>query len=288
MLVHAVMERVRRLVRAGSRRIGRFPKHLLLWAFLHDSNGQRRDSGERNLPFAQLTMAVILGVVIQGTATSLSRQPFVTNYRAVLLVTSLLVFVEMYIILIRYHERLQLPYVNFYMFGDLIISVMFVSCVTLIANSWDDQKQLHIALEVFAVLFMTLLVRQVVAFIDLVLRSEDVQRVLRDESGEARLDAINFDLAFRNADLRAKLAEIHLIQWALFVPMIADLIGVAFAICALLVFDITWWSWVGLVCFLAYEVVMFVVVVGGTESVQQIQASLGVRPSEKHQGQRSS
>lgn len=281
------MHRVRRLAHAMIRRIGRLPKHVFVWVFVHESNGRRRDSGERNLPFAQLTMAVILGVVIQGAATSLSRQPFVTNYRAVLLVTSLLVFVEMYIILIRYHERLRLPYVNFYMFSDLIISVMFVSCVTLIANSWDDQKQLDRALQVFALLFVTLLARQVVSFIDLILRSKDAERVFRHQSSDARLDAVNFDLIFRNEDLRSRLAEIHLIQWVLFVPMIADLIGVVFVICALLVFDITWWSWVGLVCFVIYEFVMFVVVIGATESVQQIQASLGGAPSEEQRRQGS-
>lgn len=282
-----VTGRVRVLAHAVTRRIGRLPKHVFVWVFVHESNGRRRDSGERNLPFAQLTMAVILGVVIQGTATSLSRQPFAANYRAVLLVTSLLAFVEMYIILIRYHERLQLPYVNFYMFSDLIISVMFVSCVTLIADSFDDRKQLDSALQVFAILFLTLLARQVTAYIDLVLRSKDAEMVFAHGRSEARLDAVTFDLLFRNADLRSRLAAIQLTQWALFVPMMADLVGLAFIICALTVFDISWWSWVGLVCFVVYEFVMFVVVIGATGSVQQIQASLGVRPSEE-QGRQGS
>jgi hypothetical protein len=278
-----LVDRARRLAYAWSRAIGRLPKRLFLWVLEHESNTRRRDLGERNLPFAQLTMAVILGVVIQGTATSLSRQSFPRNYRAVLLITALLLFVEMYIVLLRYHERLRLPYVNLYMFSDLVISILFVSCVTLIANSWDHEEALDTALQVLALLFMALLIRQVIAFVDLILQSRDVETVAQYESRDARLSAINLDLVLRNQDLRSKLAEIHLIQWGLFVPMIADLIGVGFVLCALLVFSITWWSWVGLVGFLIYELVMFGLFVGATESVRRMQASMGIGPGADRQ-----
>ena len=230
-------------------------------------------------------MAVILGVVIQGTATSLSRQSFLRNYRAVLLITALLLFVEMYIVLLRYHERLRLPYVNLYMFSDLVISILFVTCVTLIANSWDHQEELDTALQVLALLFLTLLIRQVVAFVDLILQSEDVETVSQYESRDDRLGAISLDLILRNEDLQSKLTEIHLIQWGIFVPMIADLVGLGYVLCALLVFNITWWSWVGLVGFLVYELVMFGLVIGATKSVRRIQASMGMRPSADRPGQ---
>jgi hypothetical protein len=264
--------------------IGRLPKRLFLWVLERESNTRRRDLGERNLPFAQLTMAVILGVVIQGTATSLSRQSFLRNYRAVLLITALLLFVEMYIVLLRYHERLRLPYVNLYMFSDLVISILFVTCVTLIANSWDHQEELDTALQVLALLFMTLLLRQIIAFADLILQSRDVETVAKHESTDDRLKAINLNLILRNKDLQSKLTEIHLIQWGIFVPMIADLVGVGYVLCALLVFDITWWSWVGLIGFLVYELVMFGLVVGATKSVRRIQASMGIRPSADRPG----
>jgi hypothetical protein len=230
-------------------------------------------------------MAVILGVVIQGTASSLSRQTFLRNYRAVLLITALLLFVEMYIVLLRYHERLHLPYVNLYMFSDLVISILFVTCVTLIANSWDHQEELDTALQVLALLFMTLLIRQVIAFVDLILQSRDVETVSQYESRDDRLGAISLDLILRNEDLQSKLTEIHLIQWGIFVPMIADLVGVGYVLCALLVFNITWWSWVGLVGFLVYELVMFGLVIGATKSVRRIQASMGMRPSADRPGQ---
>jgi hypothetical protein len=275
----------RRLAYAWSSGVGSLPKRLFLWVLERESNTRRRDLGERNLPFAQLTMAVILGVVIQGTASSLSRQSFLRNYRAVLLITALLLFVEMYIVLLRYHERLHLPYVNLYMFSDLVISILFVTCVTLIANSWDHQEELDTALQVLALLFLTLLIRQVVAFVDLILQSRDVETVSQYESRDDRLGAISLDLILRNEDLQSKLTEIHLIQWGIFVPMIADLVGVGYVLCALLVFNITWWSWVGLVGFLVYELVMFGLVVGATKSVRRIQASMGMRPSADPPGQ---
>src|SRR5262249_45516112 len=172
-------------------------KQLFLWALESESSLRRRELGERNLPFAQLTMAVILGVVIQGAATSLSRESLLRNYRAILIITALLLFVEMYIVLLRYHSRLHLPYVNLYMFNDLLISILFVSCVTLIADSWDHQAQLDVALEVLGVLFIALLARQVFAFINLVLRSKDVASILQYRSQSDRLKAISFDLVFR-------------------------------------------------------------------------------------------
>jgi hypothetical protein len=278
----------RRLAYAWSSGVGSLPKRLFLWVLERESNTRRRDLGERNLPFAQLTMAVILGVVIQGTASSLSRQSFLRNYRAVLLITALLLFVEMYIVLLRYHERLHLPYVNLYMFSDLVISILFVTCVTLIANSWDHQEEVETALQVLALLFMTLLIRQVVAFVDLILQSRDVETVSQYESRDDRLGAISLDLILRNEDLQSKLTEIHLIQWGIFVPMIADLVGLGYVLCALLVFNITWWSWVGLVGFLVYELVMFGLVVGATKSVRRIQASMGMRPGADRPGRSSS
>jgi Co/Zn/Cd efflux system component len=287
-LVRGVADRGRGLAFAWSSAIGRLPKRLFLWVLERESNTRRRDVGERNLPFAQVTMAVILGVVIQGAATSLSRQSFLTNYRAVLLITALLLFVEMYIVLLRYHERLSLPYVNLYMFGDLGISILFVTCVTLIANSWDNQEELDTALQVLALLFMTLLIRQVVAFVDLILQSRDVETISQYESLDDRLRAINLDLILRNEDLQSKLTKIHLIQWGIFVPMIADLIGTGYVLCALLVFNITWWSWVGLIGFLIYELIMFGLFVGATKSVRRIQASMGIRTSADRPEQSSS
>lgn len=91
-------------------------------------------------------------------------------------------------------------------------------------------------------------------------------------------------MILRNEDLQSKLTEIHLIQWGIFVPMVADLVGVGYVLCALLVFNITWWSWVGLVGFLVYELVMFGLVVGATKSVRRIQASMGMRPSADRPG----
>jgi hypothetical protein len=248
-----------------------------------ESNFRRRELGERNLPFAQLTMAVILGVVIQGAATSLSRESLLRNYRAILIVTALLLFVEMYIVLLRYHSRLHLPYVNLYMFSDLVISILFVSCVTLIANSWDQKVQLDIALEVLGVLFIALLARQVFAFLSLIFQSRDVERVLQYSSQSDQLRAINFDLVFRNEDIRSRLTAIRLNQWALFVPMIADLAGIGFAVGGLLFFDISWWAWVGLVCFLVYEFIMFGLVIGATQTARQIPHSVGMPPVEEGQ-----
>jgi hypothetical protein len=77
-----------------------------------------------------------------------------------------------------------------------------------------------------------------------------------------QLDAVNLDLVLRNKDLLARLTDINFTQWGLFVPMIADLLGVIFIFAGLVAFPISWWCWVGLSSMLAYELVMFGLVIG--------------------------
>jgi Co/Zn/Cd efflux system component len=126
---------------------------------------------------------------------------------------------------------------------------------------------------------VALLIRQVFAFLSLIFQSKDVERVLQHQSKRDQLAAINFNLIFRNDDIRSRLAVIRLNQWALFVPMMADLAGIVFAVCGLLIFNISWWSWVGLVCFLVYELIMFGLVIGATQSAREVRSSFG-KPKE--------
>lgn len=218
-----------------------------------------RALSDRNLPFARLTSGVIFGVVIAEVAASLRRDLSLSNYRSVLLITALLLFIEMYIVLTRYHDHLGLDYANMYMFVDLIITLLFVSFVSLMADSWDNPKRVDTSLRVLVVLFVALFIRQMIAFLDLILRSTDVQAVLNHHDRNDRLTSVKLDLIRSNAHLKSRLEEIHLNQRAIVIPMGADLIGIGYALCALLVFGLNWWAWIGLLGFLGYEVVMFVV-----------------------------
>jgi len=242
----------------------RLVKRAALAILIQVDRTRIRDRVDRNLQFAQLTMAVIVGVVIAEVADSLNRGFGVSNYRAVLLITALLLFLEMYIVLSRYHERLKLRYANLYMFFDLFVALLFVSFVSLINYSWDHPQRVRSSLEVLTVLFLALLVRQVAAFVDLVFCSADVKELLNQFDGDERLLAINRRLVFENRDLHRKLEKIGFSQSGLFVPMGADLAGVGFGLCALLLFRINWWAWVGLVAFLIYEVVMFGFIIGAS------------------------
>ena len=216
-----------------------------------------RERVDRNLPFAQLTMAVIVGVVVAEVAASLIRGFDGSNFRAVLLVTALLLFLEMYIVLTRYHERLKLRYANLYMFYDLFVALLFVTFVSVVDYSWKHHPRVRSSLEVLAVLFLALFIRQVAAFVDLVSSSRDVKSLFRLATDEARLAAIGSGLFFRNHDLQRRLERIGFSQKGLLVPMGADLVGIVFCLCGVLLFSIGWWAWIGLVGFLLYEVVMF-------------------------------
>src|SRR5579859_7788233 len=112
--------------------------HSVLLRLLRFGSAQRRHAvSEYNLPFAELTMVVILGVVVVDAAHSIVQNASARNYRGVLLITALLLFIEMYIVLGRYHHQLELNYVNLYMFSDVLIAVVFVACVSQVDASWE-------------------------------------------------------------------------------------------------------------------------------------------------------
>jgi len=269
--------------------VGRSSRRVLLRLLERVAASSRRDPGERNLQFALLTMAVILGVVIQQSADSFRHNIGFSNYRAVLLVTAILLFVEMYVVMTRYHERLELAYVTWFMFGDLVIALAFVSFVTLLNDSWTHARRVETSLKVFALLFVVLFLRQVVAFLYLVLKSKDASKILESANKQERLDAITGDLIFRNQDLDSRLTAIDFNQWALFVPMIADLLGVGFALFALYLFSVTWWSWALFAGFFFYELIMFGLLVGGPSAtpVSAIAVGLGLKSSSGETSQRS-
>jgi hypothetical protein len=265
----------------GWRVLGYVPKRLLLAALLNASVARSRDLGERNLPFTQLTIAVIIAVVIQGIASSFSHQLSFANYRAILLLLGALLLLEMYIVLVRYHDRLRLPYVNLYMFTDLLIAVLFVTTTTLIVDSWTDGQHLRTALQSLALLMLALLLRQIVAFADLVLHSSDAELVLQYSTRDQQLRAINLTFILRNHDLSARLQEIHFSQGGLIVPMIADLFGIGYAISGLVLSNLQVWAWLGLLAFLVYELIMFGFLVGGRAVARRFQTSLSTTVSEK-------
>lgn len=95
-------------------------------------SAESKDPSDYRFRFAETTMAVILGVLLVETPRTLRGDVSLGNYQAVLLLTSVFVFVEMYIVLGWYHVRgFGIPYRQKYLFLDAFISFSFVGFVIL-------------------------------------------------------------------------------------------------------------------------------------------------------------
>lgn len=185
---------------------------------------------ERNFQFISLTMAVIIGALLTQTSTTLITKFSLRNAEAVLLILALLIFLEMYIVLVRYHQLIELEYHPLYFFFDLIIGLLFVIFVQLI------QKDLGTAMLLVASIFVLLAVRQIISY---------------------RLSAM----------LDAKIEKLAILKKDLIAPIIADFLAipVCLAIYAasrnngwFLAIDTLGWSWIGFLLFILYLLSVYV------------------------------
>jgi len=193
---------------------------------------QKRD---RNFQFVELTMAVILGVLLVETPAFFLLQLSFSNYRAVLMVTTLLIFLELYVVLVRYHQTLEVEYAPYFFFVDLGLGLMFISFVQILKSSWDRPALSATATVVMAVIMVLLAVRQLFTY-------HGIQAL------DSRLETANL----RKRDL-----------W---IPVIGNLGSVA--ICAFiflslrngtfLAVNVVGWSWVAFFAFVIYFVFVHV------------------------------
>lgn len=189
----------------------------------------KEETTERN-SFQVLTViqSVVLSAFFLETSVSfvkggISLSNIFLNFRAITQLIALLIFLELYIVLDLYHHDLGVRYKNLFLFYDLLfLAFPFIVLIELIKYSWENMVLFHSALIVFMVIFGLLLVRQLISYRSI-------------PAGKVKLGG-------------------------LFIPMIADVVGIALCGCALAsldnqvfgVFGITGWSWVGLVVLIIY------------------------------------
>ena len=118
----------------------------------------------RNFQFLELTMAVILGALLVGTPETLIKAGLTwENLGAVLMVLALFGFLDMYIILAKYHNELRVEYPPYLLYIDMFVGLLFLYCVELIKNSSDGTGLGH-AIVVIMIIYALVAVRQLVNY----------------------------------------------------------------------------------------------------------------------------
>jgi ABC-type uncharacterized transport system permease subunit len=120
---------------------------------------------EGNLRFISLMMAVIAGeLLIETSRVIILKGFFFSNYRMIIMAVALLVFIEMYRVLLKYHLELNVPYDDLCMFSDLVIALSFVSFIEFVERSCEPGgSEVLLMNDAFAIgifFFAALLTRQ--------------------------------------------------------------------------------------------------------------------------------
>ncbi len=114
-----------------------------------------------NLLFTELTMAVILGVLMTEAATTLTAGSIFISTRSILLIVALLIFLENFIVLKRYHEKLRVSYNPIYLVTDLVSGLLFIVFAQMQQKSVSGETVFQYSLLVAALLFIFGCIRQV-------------------------------------------------------------------------------------------------------------------------------
>lgn len=184
---------------------------------------------ERNFQFVGLTMAVILGALLVRTPEVMIQDFSTSNVTAVLLVFALLIFTENYVILVRYHQYLEVKYVPLNLFVDVVVGLLFITFVELIINQ-DNRvaNPITLGMTVCAFLLAIGAIRQVYNY-----------RMIQD--------------------LETKLSDAGITRNRLIVPMVADTLGIFICIFIILADQISsfplgtiGWSWFAVIGFGLY------------------------------------
>lgn len=193
--------------------------------------------GEQKTLFIEIIMGVILGAVLVAIANVVAKNLSPQNFQAVLLVIGLLIFAELYLGLIRYHQTLEESYEPFYLYYDIVIGLMFIVFVQLIETSVSEdieqQKLVIPAMVLCAVIFIVMAIRNVIPY-------------------------------RRIQDLETKLDQTRLKKINLQIPMGFNIVGCIFSIVILIAFingsflslGISTWVWIGFFLFLVYAIPM--------------------------------
>lgn len=124
------------------------------------------DMEEIHRQFFRYAHSVILGVLLLGTASSfINKTSFYPGFRFNIQLIIIFIFVELYIVLMKYHGQgtNRIIYKRFFLFYDLFfLSLWFVILVKTIEKSWDKNYEYLIpqALIIFIVLFILIISRQ--------------------------------------------------------------------------------------------------------------------------------
>lgn len=181
---------------------------------------------ERNFQFVGLTMAVILGALLVRTPEVMIQDFSASNVTAILLVFALLIFTENYVILVRYHQYLEVKYVPLNLFVDVVVGLLFITFVQLIINQGDQVTYpITKGMTVCAFLLGLGAVRQVYNY-----------RMIQD--------------------LETKLLDVGIARNRLIIPMVADTLGIFICIFIILAdqipsfpLDTVSWSWIAVIGF---------------------------------------
>ena len=191
--------------------------------------------GKQKTLFIEIIMGVILGVVRVAIGEVLAKDLSLSNYRMVLLVIGLLIFAELYLGLVRYHQTLEVAYPHLYLYYDISLGLLFVAFVQLIKSSVTDSTLVGPAMLICAALFFFLAIRNIIPY-------------------------------SRIQDLETKLDQTRLRKINLQIPIAFNIAG--FFICIFIYFaaidkdgtflrlDLVGWAWAGFFMFMIYVIAM--------------------------------
>jgi hypothetical protein len=189
----------------------------------------------RNFRFVEITIAFLLGALLQDTAPTLIHKLSIFNYRAILLIVSLVILAEMYIVLFRYHQRLNAPYPAFLLFFDITIGLGLMTMIEMLRD-WNDEAHARTSLVLAGLGFVALALRQAITY--------------------RMVDNIEAQL-MEQKDIHKK---------DLLTPIVADIIAIPLCFCIYLSIKRTsfltmgpiQWSWIAFCCCLLYFVLMYI------------------------------
>lgn len=114
--------------------------------------------------FLRYSQSVVLGILLLNTSSSFVRSIDFGNFRFIIQLLVMLIFLELYILLTKNHDHAQLSvdYHFIFLFYDLfLLSFLFVALVQIITRSWDDEVLVKNSMFLFIFLFLLLFFRQI-------------------------------------------------------------------------------------------------------------------------------
>lgn len=118
---------------------------------------------ETYLQFLRLAMGVVLGaLLLQTSDTLLETHAFLWDYRFVMQLISLTVFVEFWLVITKYHQELNVNYYGEVLFADVVI--LALPFIFFIKEVREHREHLPAALLLLAGILFALFLRQLVPF----------------------------------------------------------------------------------------------------------------------------